>query len=387
MNKNYAWASIAFFCFVFCIISCSKSDDDYVPVEQIDDTPPDPEVTVDLTQVPYEKLSDYHFFDGDMKQQEPADGVLPYKPSSNLFADYAHKRRFVWMPSGTKATYASDDTVLELPVGAALIKTFYYDNVQNAPVPGDTRIVETRVMIRKADGWIFAEYVWNAEQTEAYLDMNGSDTPIEWIDDDGTAKTVNYHLPNEVQCIVCHKSQDTQGGTGAVAHLPIGIKPQNLNFNYDYGSEVKNQLTKWIEYGYLEGNFSLPSAANTVVNYEDATQTIGDRARAYFDANCSHCHMVNRHCDYRPMRFAWQETIGPDGDTNMGACVPTQDMQGLPANLALIANPGRPNNSMLFYRLNTTDETYRMPLHGRTMIHTEGVQLVRDWIFSLNDCD
>jgi hypothetical protein len=34
------------------------------------------------------------------------------------------------MPVGTKATYNGDGNILELPVGAVLIKTFYYDNVQ-----------------------------------------------------------------------------------------------------------------------------------------------------------------------------------------------------------------------------------------------------------------
>ena len=36
------------------------------------------------------------------------------------------KKRFIWLPNGTKATYNGDDEILELPVGAALIKTFYY---------------------------------------------------------------------------------------------------------------------------------------------------------------------------------------------------------------------------------------------------------------------
>jgi len=35
---------------------------------------------------------------------------------------------------------------------------------------------------------------------------------------------------------------------------PIGIKPQNLNNNYNYTSGTKNQLSKWIEFGYLENN-------------------------------------------------------------------------------------------------------------------------------------
>lgn len=379
MKKNYAFAVSALTIFIFLIFSCSDSDDEnYEPIDPVSP------VVVDLTQVPYQKLSDYKFFEGAMKNQTPSLGVLPYRPSSSLFSDYAHKNRFVWMPNGTKATYVSDNAVLELPVGAALIKTFYYDDVQNAPNPGDRRILETRVMIRKADGWIFADYVWNEDQTEALLDLNGSTTQVSFIDENDVPRTADYRIPNEFQCFVCHKSQDASGNP---TYIPIGIKPQNLNFDYNYGSEVKNQLTKWAEYGYLDTGFSLPSANNSTVDYNDASKPVDVRARSYVDANCAHCHMANRHCDYRPMRFAFSETAGESGLENMGVCVDTEDMQDLPSNLNKIVMPRNVANSMLFYRINTVDETYRMPLHGRTLIHDEGVALMQEWINSLEECE
>lgn len=365
-------------------ISCSKNDDEEEYVEPVPTSP----VVVDLTAVPYPKLSDYHFFDGEgeviapMKDLAPSLDVLPYEPSSALFSDYAHKKRFVWMPKNTKATYNSDGTVLELPVGAVLIKTFYYDNVQNIANVGGRRIIETRLMIRKSDGWIFADYVWNAEQTEATLDLEGSFTEVVWKDENNVVKTSNYRIPNESQCVICHKSRDINDFT---TYIPIGIKPQNLNKNYNYGSETKNQLTKWIEVGFLDGNFAFPTAENTTIDYNDVTQPLELRARSYVDINCAHCHGVDRHCDYRPMRFAFNET--KDNLINMGVCVDTDDMQGFPFTLSKIINAGRPEQSMLYFRINTTDETYRMPLHGRTILHEEGITLMRDWINSLERCD
>ena len=86
------------------------------------------------------------------------------------------------------------------------------------------------------------------------------------------------------------------------------------------------------------------------------------------------------------MRFAYSQTGGSFGNTNMGVCVNTEDMQGFPSNLAKIVSPGNIYKSMLFYRINTTDETFRMPLHGRTLIHTEGVTLIEQWINSLSPC-
>jgi len=375
MRKYYYLFFIIFSSFII-FISCSDNDEDYIPVSP---------VTVDLTQVPYPKLSDYKFFEGELKNLSPSLNVLPYEPASSLFADYAHKKRFVWMPQGTKATYSADSKVLELPVGAVLIKTFYYENVQNISPVGGIRIVETRLMIRKASGWIFANYVWNTEQTEAYFDLTGSFTEISWKDESNVIKSTDYRIPTEVQCMICHKNKQIIGTTEIDTYIPIGIKPQNLNFAYNYGTETKNQLSKWIEQGYLENNFNLPTVENTVINYNDTTQPLELRVRSYLDSNCSHCHAIDRHCDYRPMRFPFNLTGGPNGQTNMGVCVDTEDYSFAPA-LTKIIKPGSINRSMLYYRINTTDESFRMPLHGRTVIHEEGVALFEQWINSLTTC-
>ena len=373
MGKKY---TIGLFILVVAfIVACSNNNDDgYTPVSP---------VTVNLAEVPYPKLSDYKFFEGDMKAQIPALNVLPYAPSSSLFSDYAHKKRFVWMPIGTKASFVSDSKVLELPIGSVLIKTFYYDNVQPENV---TKIIETRLMIRKAGGWIFADYVWNDEQTEAYLDLAGSYVPFTFKDENGTTRNVNYRIPSEVQCMVCHKHSEVINNEVATTYIPIGVKPQNLNYNYNYGSVSKNQLTKWIEQGYLESDFSLPTTTNTTVNYSDNTKPLELRVRSYVDANCAHCHQQNRHCDYRPMRFGFAETSGANAHTNMGVCVPTADMQDFPAAYSTIVKPGSIERSMLYYRINTIDESFRMPLHGRTLIHDEGVALIEEWINSLTTC-
>lgn len=375
MKKYYLFATLLTLS-ILLIIACSDndSDDEYVPVSP---------VTVDLTQVPYPKLSDYKFFEGELKLLNPSLNVLPYEPASVLFSDYAHKKRFVWMPIGSKATFDGDTNVLNLPVGSALIKTFYYDNVQPSDI---TRIIETRIMIRKESGWIFANYVWNDEQTEAFLDLAGSYTDVTFKDNNNVTRNVNYRIPSEVQCIVCHKEKETIKSEEITIHTPIGIKPQNLNFDYNYGTETKNQLTKWIEQGYLENTFTFPSQSNTVVNYEDNTKPLEDRVRAYFDINCAHCHKEKGHCDYRPLRLAFGETSGTNGHTNMGICVPTQDMQDFPTYLSNLISPGNPDRSMLFYRVNTTNEAFRMPLHGRSVIHDEGVALIEEWIYTLTNC-
>lgn len=326
-------------------------------------------VKSNLNEVPYEKLSDYRFFIGDMKLQNPNAGVLPYSPASTLFTDYALKKRFVWMPSGSKATYTADNKILELPIGGVLIKTFYYDNVQP---DGNTVIMETRVMIRKSSGWIFAEYIWNDEQTEAYLNMNGSTKSISWMQN-GTLKSSDYRFPSATECLICHKKNNQP--------IPIGIKPQNLNNPYTYKNGVAvNQLQKWISVAYLEN--TVPSSIVSTVDYHDETKSLNDRLRSYLDINCAHCHAEGSHCDYRPMRLAFSETALP---INLGLCVEPEEF--INASLTNILTPGNKNKSMMYFRLSSTQVNQRMPLLGRTIVHEEGVQLLEDWIAWKTTCN
>lgn len=346
------------------LFSCKKDK------PEIPDIPPPPDtgVSVDLSQVPYPNLSDYRFFEGEMKNQNPVSGVLPYEPITPLFTDYAKKSRFVWMPSGVKANYVDDDKILDLPVGSVIVKTFYYDNV----LPNDvTKIMETRLMIRKSTGWIFAEYVWNEEQTEAVLDMDGSYQNISWMQN-GTQMSANYRFPSGTECLICHKFNTNP--------IPIGIKPQHLNKSLQYADGEMNQLQKWVSVGYLNG--PIPNDILTVVDYKDESKPLRDRLRSYLDMNCAHCHAENSHCDYRPMRLAFSETAL---SVNMGLCVTPDEF--IEASLINIITPGNVSKSMMHFRLASTEESNRMPLLGRSLVHQEGVDLLTQYIQSISDCD
>ncbi|MDA8650935.1 Ig-like domain-containing protein, partial [Flavobacteriaceae bacterium] len=262
-------------------------------------------VQLDLSNVPYPKLSDYNFFEGPLSDLSPVYGVLPYEPISKLFSDYAKKKRFVWMPENVSATYISDDALLDFPTGSVLIKAFYYDNV----LPNiETKILETRLLIKQETEWIFADYIWDQEQQEAYLDVEGygANIPVEWLEN-GVAKEVNYRVPSQSQCYTCHKSYQLA--------TPIGPKPQSLNGLYDFDEGASNQLQKWQEMGYLDN--SLPQTIETVVDWSDDTQPLDLRVRSYFDINCSSCHSDSGHCDYRSLRMNFNLS---DDLANLGVC-------------------------------------------------------------------
>ena len=272
------------------------------------------------------------------------------------------------MPPNVRASYNQDHNPLEFPTGTILIKNFYFENV----LPDNNiRILETRLMIKKEDTWVFAKYVWNEEQTEANLTSEGSFVNLEWIEGDET-KSVNYRIPSQAECFTCHNKFGTP--------LPIGPKPQNLNKDYPYTEGISNQLQKWITQGYLTSN--IPSSIVSTVNWKDGTLPIDLRARSYIDINCAHCHSDQSYCEYRPMRFAFFQN---GDDTNMGICV-SPDIQVEP--YTKIVEPQNIALSLMHFRISTTEEQYRMPLLGRTLKHEEGVRLIEQWINSLDsECE
>ncbi|QNJ97543.1 Ig-like domain-containing protein [Constantimarinum furrinae] len=361
-NSNFTGTDT--FNYTVCDASATSCATETVTVEVLPASP----VNFEIEEVPYPKLSDYNFFTGTMSDLIPVYGVVPFEPISALFSDYALKKRFLWMPGDVKARYVSDHEVLDLPNGAVLIKNFYYENVQ----PGNTKVlIETRLMIKKQEGWIFANYIWNESQTEAFYDLSGGFKNLSWLEN-GELKTVEYRIPAESQCFTCHKAE--------INSTPIGIKPQNINnqYIYDFGSE--NQLQHLVQMGYLEDN--IPATINTVVDWQDTSKSLDLRVRSYFDVNCAHCHSDVKHCDYRPVRFAFNESGDP---ANLGVCI--EPDTNIPPYTHIV-NAGDPDTSVLFFRFSTTEEQYRMPLFGRTLVHEEAVELVAAWINSLStNCD
>lgn len=335
--------------------SCGPDDSEYKEVSP---------VVMDITAVPYPKLSDYKFFVGEMKNLEPAYKVLPYDLNSELFTDYALKKRFVWMPEGKQATYTSDGEILDFPTGAVLIKNFYYEKVQ----PNNTtRIIETRLMIRKPEGWIFANYIWNEEQTEAFYGTQGATLPISW-QQGNSIKDITYRIPSTDQCANCHNINDT--------HIPLGPKPQNLNKSFNYPEGEQNQFMRWKQEGYLT---TLPENIATMPDWEDESQPLELRARAYLDINCAHCHTQGGGCDHTPMDLAYSQSANP---VNLGICVEPVDF--VSGNEEYIIKKQDPFGSLLYFRMQTTIPAEMMPPVGRSITHREGLMLLRDYINSLD---
>ena len=329
--------------------------------------PAPPDLTLLLAETPAPTLSAYRLF-VDARATAPNAGVIPYGLNTPLFSDYAEKTRFVFLPPGRAATYAAQGA-LDFPVGAALIKTFAYPADLRRPGQ-DVRVIETRLLIRKASGWTALAYVWNAEGSEAVLKRAGARLPVAFVDAGGVRREVDYAVPNANQCKECHSLN------GQVA--PIGPKARNLNGAYAYPEGAENQLAHWNRLGLLTGA-PAPAQAPRAARWDDGNEPLEARARAYLDANCAHCH--------NPAGMASNSGLFLNLEERRPAALgvgkrPVAAGRGS-GNLEVSIAPGRPDDSILIYRMASTEPGVMMPELGRTLVHAEGLDLVRRYIASL----
>jgi len=308
-------------------------------------------------------LSEWGLFTGRAVEMKPAAGVVPYDLNTPLFSDFATKQRYIWMPAGTAATYSDTDT-FEFPVGAIIAKTFSY--------PG--RVIETRILVHARDGWVGLPYVWNAEGTEANLEIAPDPQKVDFTTASGEKLTIDYVIPNMNQCKGCHEN--------AKRMIPIGPKARHLNREYDYADGKANQLVKWTQAGYLKG---APAEAPRAAVWNDPSSgTLDQRARAYLDINCAHCHNPKGPAGTSGLYLHTTETEA----VHLGACkgpVATGPGSG---GFKYGIVPGKAEESILIHRMESGTPKVMMPELGRSVIHREGVALIRSWIDAMKGgCD
>lgn len=324
-------------------------------------------VTLNVSEAPFQRLSEYGFFTGSLKSLTPNKGVLPYDLITPLFTDYAFKARFVYVPEGLSATYDTTQ-VLQLPVGSCLIKNFYYPDDFRKP-EGKRRIIETRLLVHRETGWDNLDYVWNDEQTEAYLENAGAIKKVAWIHYDGKRMEVDYVIPNKNQCKSCHWRNNA-------SFSPIGPKVRNLNKDYHYSDGTENQLSRWVKAGILK---SIPNLSTIpkIADWTDAEHcTINERARAYLEMNCGHCHNPNGPAYTSGLHL----NLENNNTEHLGFCKSTVAAGKATGNFLFDIVPGKPDESILLYRMKSTDPEVKMPEIGRGLVHTEGVELIAKWI-------
>ncbi|MBD3772823.1 MAG: hypothetical protein IE921_04510 [Rhodobacteraceae bacterium] len=296
------------------------------------------------------KLSDYGFFT-DAARQLPVRGVVPYRLNTPLWSDGAEKLRFVYVPAGMQAK-ADGEGLLQFPVGSALVKTFAFGE------GSDRRLVETRVLLHRADGWIALPYLWNAEQTEATLAVAGARVPVTTP----AGEQISYRVPNKNQCKECH------GLDGVVT--PIGPKARNL---------APEWLASFNKAGHLD---RMPDGVTPLPLWEDRAKVAPDlAARAYLEANCAHCHRPGATASNSGLDLRWEQH-DPQAIGIMKHPVAAGRGAG---DLTYDIVPGDPGQSILVFRMSSPEPGVAMPELGKQSVDRDGVDVVSRWISGMRD--
>jgi hypothetical protein len=152
--------------------------------------------------------------------------------------------------------------------------------------------------------------------------------------------------------------------------MPIGPQARNLHHN--------QQLEQWIWASLMAETAQLGNIS-PVASYTDTTESLERRARAYLDINCAHCHSPGGPAKNSGLYLQWENT----NPSELGFCKrPIAAGRGS-GGLSYGIVPGHPERSILVYRMQSLEADIAMPELGRSQEHTEGVQLIRDWIASL----
>lgn len=282
----------------------------------------------------------------------PAEGLVPFGVNMELWSDGADKKRWAALPHGTGATTLEDGD-LDFPNGTVLVKEFSR---------GGKRL-ETRLLVKHHDGtWAGYPYRWNSDETDAVLVPEGADVPT----DQGT-----WHIPSQAECLSCH----TVASGGA---LGPELGQLNGDFHYARSGRTANQLYTWAHITLLESDPGPPTSVPAMATL-DGNGSTGDIARAYLHTNCANCHrpggMAQSDFDLR-----WQVKL-----EDTGICGTDADRGDMGVPNAKILAPGHPEQSVMTLRMRDLSDK-RMPNIGSTVVDTQGVEAVENWIRALKAC-
>jgi hypothetical protein len=299
-----------------------------------------------------------------------------YEVNSPLWSDGADKTRAFVLPQGQKIHIDATTGMWVFPVGTVMIKNFIFDG----------KFVETRLFMNvDSSTWVGYGYAWNgqgtAPQTEATVVGIGR---AEVMFNTGQ-RIVDWYYPSRQDCMDCHNQ---------VAGYTLG--PSNGQMYRIPTGQTQNQFTTFQAMGLFDAPPVAPTAAEVLVTpypgqlgSPPPTATLDQKARSYLAANCAHCHQPNDGFIMSPFpNFDLRYTTAL-ADANICNVMASKGL--VPgSNATTILVPGQPMNSVMWVRMNEPpsedDSTGRMPQIGTHVVDTMGLQLIGDWITSIQTC-
>ena len=126
----------------------------------------------------------------------------------------------------------------------------------------------------------------------------------------------------------------------------------------------------------VSGLQSVSSLPHTPDYNDLESGSIEERARALIDINCAHCHRLGAPGETSGLFLNIEET----DPTRLGIHKPPVAAGRGSGDLDYTIVPQYPDQSIMIYRMESTDPGIMMPELGRKLVHKEGVELVKKWI-------
>jgi putative heme-binding domain-containing protein len=343
------------------------------------------------------KLSETGLFK-DVKEHEPADGVIPFRPNVRQWQDGAWAEHFLALPGVTSVTLFEKPRPLpgqvdwhnfqmQYPKDAVLVKTILLDvAIGKAEI---RKRIETQILHYDGEDWRGYTYLWSDDQTDAELappdgaekvftvatslshDREGDSIPS------ATREQV-WTVHSRTQCMTCHN---------AWSEYTLAFNLRQLNgVHFGNGLTDQNQLVSLTTAGMIQrmsaGNKPLPAYDAASVAKEASlvgrwNKDTNAAARSYLHVNCSHCHRFGGGGGQVVLEL---DASRPLKETGLLDVIPKQGDFGI-AGGRLIA-PGEPYRSVLFYRMAKFGRG-RMPHLGSEDPDGRGLDLMATWISSL----
>jgi uncharacterized repeat protein (TIGR03806 family) len=229
-------------------------------------------------------------------------------------------------------------------------------------------MIETRLLVKDpADKtWKVMAYLWDSTQTDAVKHIIGAKIPITLLDDNGQKISTLYQMPNTNDCKRCHMNSSVVS--------PIGPKARNLNFTLSGHSE--NQLSEWVNQHKMSGLPDLKEVPKLPDWKDSLHYSVNERARAYLDVNCAHCHTQGGDAMNTGLFLEYQQ----QDPQHLGLMKSPVSAGGGAGGMNYDVVPGDATHSILAYRMNSTEPGTAMPELARTVVHKEAVKLITAWI-------
>ena len=267
-----------------------------------------------------------------------ATDVLAYSVKFELWADGARKDRYVRIPKGAVIDVSDPDRWV-FPVGTQVWKDFWVGE----------RHLETRYVERRAKGYRWVSFVWDASGTTAIATPEGATNVL------GTG----HDVPTIELCGNCHRGLDDEA--------VLGIGTVQIS-----GTKSASDL---VALGALAAEPPKVDPPGTALD----RQVLG-----YFHGNCGHCH--NGYGLWSlvvPLRLRLR-TVETTVETS-SAWLTTRGMKTkhvMPGGVDIAIVPGDPDHSQLYLRMGLRDD-YSMPPLGTKVVDTVAHAAVRAWILGM----